>query len=330
MAGRSRAATASAKVSLPELYVAEYPPSIKNQGCDLRCSRGRCTFAHREHQSAPALERLLLMSIPRYWPILFVATVGLVMMLIGLTFLRTAVVAIPLTGVGGSILATAIVNWLLTRRLDFLPLDSIIEALAQKVHFVRMDHEAEVSLSIDNGLVRLEKRHRYRLRNPSRFVRTRVISMFTDDSPSTDIEGGFLLVIGPDGNPLQGEELKPYITHPNGKHMFSKAYDLQPGDKNAFEFRSFDYYRTVDRLIWTVQDLADDFRIRIRNNTGMPDAFTVKINHHREEEIFRRRQVVASSNETLINFDCEVLPYQGFEVMWKFDGTSTGHGSRVD
>lgn len=248
---------------------------------------------------------------------LLIGALGLILMLTGLLLLSKPMLATPLTGVGGSILATTLVNWIITRRLASLPINSIIEALARKTDFMRTRQEAELTFTLENGCVRLKKLHRYYLRNPSHFVRSRKVSMYTDVSPdNSDVTGGFEAVIEPDGTTLEGDLLANYVIQKDSKHIFRKTYDLQPGDSNSFEFRSFDCYRTRDRLIWTVQDLSDGFRVRIKNRTGRRNAFKVKVNHHREREIQDQMKRLDLSDEIIFEFNAEILPYQGFEIMW--------------
>jgi len=246
-----------------------------------------------------------------------VGTIGVVIMLLGLLFLHAPMLAIPLTGIGGSVLAAALVNWVLTRRLETLPIASIVEALARATQFMRIRHEVELVFTLDKGMVRLDKRHCYCLRNPSRFTRPHRISLF-DDSPNVQAvpRGGFHTVVEPDGTRVDGEALKRYVHTDSGKSVFTKTYDLQPGDANAFEFRSYAYYRLADRMIWTVQDLADNLRVRIINHTGRHDGFDIKVNHHREASIKEQMKDFPTNHELLIDFNAEVLPYQGFEIMW--------------
>jgi hypothetical protein len=250
-------------------------------------------------------------------------SIGLILMLIGLLFLNMPTIATPLTGVGGSILATALVNWLLTRRLESIPIESIIEALAQKTEFMRTKQEVDLSISVQGDQVILEKRHRYHLRNPRRYVRSRNILMYSDESPSqSNASVGYVLVLGPDGTKLEAEALKKYVNWESGKHVFRKTYSLQPGDNNAFEFRTVGYYRLADRLIWTVTDLSENLEVRIRNNTGQ-DKFTVKVNHHREEDIKKQMKDLSTPDEIVFVFNTEILPYQGFEIMWDLSNTAT-------
>lgn len=254
---------------------------------------------------------------------LIVGGIGMIIMLVGLLMFDNpkteSVLGTPLTGIGGSVLATAIVNWILTRQLGSIPISSIVEALAQKTKFMRTNQEAELTFAYQDGRVRLEKRHLYHLRNTRHYTRPHRISMFTDTSPASDMHrSGFVLVIEPDGTKLEGESLTRYVSFESGKHVFRKTYDLQPGDKNAFEFRSVDYYRLSDRLIWTVQDLSENFRVRIKNQTGQKNVFKVKINHHCEQDVLDQMKMIEDSNEIIFEFNTEILPYQGFEVMWDF------------
>lgn len=246
-----------------------------------------------------------------------IGAIGLVSMLLGLLFIAVPALSIPLTGIGGSVLATALVNWVLTQRLESLPITSIVETLVRATQFMRINHEVELIFRIEGGMVRLDKRHSYCLRNPSRFIRAHRVSIF-DDAPAAHsaLSGGFQAVMEPGGTKVEGEALKSYVTTASGKHVFTKTYNLKPGDANEFEFRSYAYYRLSDRLIWTVQELADNFRVRIINYTGDPNAFNIKVNHHHEASIIAQMRDFAANHELRIDFNAEILPYQGFEIMW--------------
>lgn len=51
----------------------------------------------------------------------------------------------------------------------------------------------------------------------------------------------------------------------------------------------------------------------------MESKIEIKINHHRENEISNHIQFLEEQQELLFEFDSEILPYQGFEVMWHID-----------
>ncbi len=138
--------------------------------------------------------------------------------------------------------------------------------------------------------------------------------------------GGFESVVEPSGNVLHHDTLQASMTEINGKTYFTKSYDINHHSNATFRFITFGNYRRVDRLIWTVQDLSTDFCVRIVNNTGVHNPFVVKVNHHHERDIMDRLTTMPKSKDghevILLDFNCEVLPYQGFEVMWDFDKQS--------
>lgn len=253
--------------------------------------------------------------------------VGLIVMLTGLVVLKHELVATPLISVGASVLSTGLVNFALTNRLRPLPIGSIVEALGKRIEFMRMNQVAIITFSTEGNRVRLDKLHRYSLRNPSVFPRTRKVEMYTPAATSGP-SGGFALVIEPDGTQLEGDALGELVTYRNGKYIFSKTYRLQPGDGNTFEFRSYEYFRMRDRLSWTVQDLSDDFRVRIINQTGVPNAFEIQIKHHHEKEIIEAIKPIESAGETQFEFNSELLPYQGFDVIWDLPEEANEHSNR--
>lgn len=223
-----------------------------------------------------------------------------------------------LISVGTSLISTAVVAKILTHGIEGLPIASIVEALARNSQFIRVNHKAEITLRTANRQIVVTRKHSYALSNPSRYTQTREITLITDGPDTTpDKDSGFIHVIGPDGA-IEGELLKEHVRFVDGKHRFSRVFSIRPGADNRFEFVSRETYRLVDRLIWTVQDLCDDLEVRVVNETSKTGSMTVKINHHRERDIRANMRTLRDGNEVLIRFDAEVLPYQGFEVMWDF------------
>lgn len=253
-----------------------------------------------------------------------VGIAGLIFMLLGIILIQHPQLSVPLTGVGSSIMAAALVNWTLSRHLESIPITPIVEALARKVEFIRTKHQIELTFRRVGDFVHLEKRQRYNLRNPSRYRKPKTVMMFTDAATAAiEPAAGFQLVVEPDGSHLEAESLRKHVTLQNGKYTFTKTYDLQPGDENVFEFRSTDRYRLHDRMTWTVQDLSEDLMVRLINKTGVPNPFFVKINHHREQEVVARMKGIGSEqDEVLLQFDSEILPYQGFEIMWNITNSN--------
>lgn len=223
--------------------------------------------------------------------------------------------------VGASILSTAIVNFLLNRRADNKLILAAIDALWNRFQVIRTEQKLKIMISNDEHGVLIQKIHNFTLSNPSNFRKYRELSMFTDQASwqnNSDIDG-FISVTDPDGI-LTGDKLLSHIKRKGGKVYFIKKYRIPAKTPQLYEFDSKSRYRKKDRLIWTVQDFSDGFEIEIHNRTGIQNAIKIKINHHRESEIKIKQSLLADHTE-LIQFNIEdnILPYQGFEIMWDFE-----------
>jgi len=255
-----------------------------------------------------------------------IALYGLVILLAGLIFLaldspKLGLFVVPFTGVGASILATGLTSWLVTRHFAGVDVNSIVQALTDSSAFVRVDHTLELvfSLAADN-IVRVSGEHAFTLLN-QRGRRSRKTFAIYTDLGSWNKCGGFESVVEPTGHVLHHEGLAACLAEIHGKTYFSKSYDINSKSTATFRFSTFGNYRRIDRLIWTVQDLSTDFCVRLINNTGIKGAFFIKVNHHREEDILDRLTTISKNDQEVIilDFNCDVLPYQGFEVMWNLD-----------
>jgi hypothetical protein len=265
----------------------------------------------------------------------YVILVGIAIVLVGLLFYYAdhspdgksfGWLVIPFTGVGGSVLATGITNQILNVRLFPVALHSVFEALAARTKLIRRNHILTLEFQFHEGLVRLTKTHEFVLFNPGASL-TKELSMYTDTvSWRHETRGRFTRIQEPGGNQLIGDALVPPLIDraKNGKIYFRKTYHFPANEGAAFVFISEEYYRPTDRLIWTVEDFADDFKIYIHNRTGINDSFTIKINHHRESEIMSRKMEhihQPNHEEIQFGFGTQILPYQGFELMWDLDPT---------
>jgi hypothetical protein len=257
-----------------------------------------------------------------------IALYGLVILLLGLIFLaldptKFGIFVVPLTSVGGSILATGLSSWMITRHFTGLDVTSIVHALSESSHFIRVNHTLELIFALtNNDVVHVTGEHAFTLLN-QRGRRTRkTFAMYTDLGNMNNC-GGFESVVEPSGHVLHHKSLEAYINESNGKKYFTNSYDINPKSTATFRFNTFGNYRRIDRLIWTIQDLSADFCVRIVNNTGIKNAFRLKVNHHRERDILDRLTRISKNADgqevIIIDFNCEVLPYQGFEVMWNLD-----------
>jgi hypothetical protein len=254
-----------------------------------------------------------------------IALYGLIIMLMGLIFLaldsqRLNLLVVPLTGVGASILATGLTSWLVTRHFTGVNVPAIVQALSDSSTFIRTNHSLELVFSLSGtDAVSVSGEHAFTLVNQRGRRARKTFAIYTDLG-SWNRCGGFEAVVEPTGNVLLHKALEDCIVESHGKTYFSKCYDVNSKSSASFQFNTFGNYRRVDRLIWTVQDLSTDFSVKIVNNTGIKNAFLVKINHHRERDILERIKVLSRNEEgqevIILDFNCDVLPYQGFEVMW--------------
>ncbi len=254
---------------------------------------------------------------------------GLVLLAIGSAHPTLNLLAIPLTGIGASVLATGLTSWLVTIHFAGVDVTSIVQALAESSAFIRSDHSLKLIFTLgENGLVHVRGEHTFTLTNQKDRRSRKTFEIYTDLGSWNNC-GGFDSVWEPTGHVLQHEALEQCIAKLNGKTYFTKSYDVNSKSSATFRFDTYGNYRRVDRLIWTVQDLSVDFRVELRNQTGIKDAFLIKVNHHREREILDRLKIVSSHNDNeevfALDFNCEVLPYQGFEVMWNLDKSIEGN-----
>jgi hypothetical protein len=89
-------------------------------------------------------------------------------------------------------------------------------------------------------------------------------------------------------------------------------------DALKFEYKTYGVYRLNDRLVWTVQELSENFDVTIIFESGL-NRKNLKgwVNHHDRENISLRDGVDGKAKN--IAFTTPVFPYQGFELSWDFD-----------
>jgi hypothetical protein len=262
-----------------------------------------------------------------------IGLVGLIILLVGLIFVgmdvnKYQMYVIPLTGIGASILSTAVVNAILNVKLKDVLIKSVMSALQDKTKFIRHAHSLELRLSREENEIKVIAQHEFTLHNNSKlFKAIKKMAIYTDVGNFSQQRGGFESVEEPSGFKLSGEELKRQTVNENGKLYFRKDYTILPDGQARFGFTTYGYYRMVDRLIWTIQDLATDFSVKIINATGSQNCIRVKINHHNEEEIMERIHPYWNKEEKReeirFDFNSEILPYQGFELIWDFQDKKT-------
>jgi hypothetical protein len=229
-----------------------------------------------------------------------------------------AICAVTALGIGGSIVASAIVARIVATQVVGIDISEAVEALRGASTLTRSNQVLNIWLDIEGDEVRATAEHRFDLMGSSRYPRRLPLRLYTDVA-RWGSGGGFFSLIEPDGTQLQGEALADHVRKTNGGAQFEKAYTFRRGVPATFVIHTFGSFRRSDRLIWTVEHISSDFSIRILDRRGVATGrVSVKVNHHRAGEIMANMQPRETPEGPLLEFTClgEVLPYQGFELQW--------------
>lgn len=226
----------------------------------------------------------------------------------------TGVIALS---VGGSVLASGLVARLVSRQVFGLDFSEAVEALRGSSPLTRSNQSLEITLNLEGDGVRASAEHRFSLHEAS-YRRKRLVFQLYTDIARWGSAGGFASVVEPDGTVLEGDDLGRYLKEESGKVRFEKPYVFHPKAPSTFIVETFGVFRRSDRLIWTVEHISSDFRVRINDCTGLDGIVDVKVNHHREAEIVTNMSRRPAKQGTTIEFAYlgEILPYQGFELQW--------------
>lgn len=251
-----------------------------------------------------------------------------------LAFIGTA-----FSGVGCSLIASALVARIMALKPSERVLKEISGVMKQYAEFIRYDHTLELRFSkkIINSqeTIILVGEHKFTFKNDQiLFSKSKKIEMYTDvgrqcqnindhegfDSVQIDnTEYNYKKQLELEKKDMQVE--KCFEKKPNGKVYFIKNVKIPRKNELRVVSRTFGIYRLEDRMVWTVQDLSKNFKVRVIDNTdcGMP--FEFKINHHDEKDIHINPDVTMTHEKRRvydIDFSTPVLPYQGFEIKWSF------------
>jgi hypothetical protein len=234
------------------------------------------------------------------------------------------VVSLVALSIGASLFATGLANRLLNRRVKDVILSSVMSALRAQSELVRYNHRLELRITLHNSEeIMIFGNHRYSYQNPASFPKTRNLVLFTDvGRQGTERKGGYERVrIGKEL--LEGTKLEKYITEQNNKVYFSKPIKIEKMKPLDLQIETYGLYRLRDRLVWTVSELSEGFDIKVVNETNMSGEIDFKINHHNEslirDQIEDKSFKFTAREEKAIHFNSEVLPYQGFEMIWSFN-----------
>jgi hypothetical protein len=219
-------------------------------------------------------------------------------------------------GIGGSVIASALVTRLVANQVFGVDIGDAVEALRGASALTRSDQSLEITLKRIGEEVHISAQHRFNLLGSSKYIRRLPFSLYTD-AARWGSGGGFYSIVEPDDTVLAGDALAQYLSEQEGKIQFNKMYTFHPGKTSHFEVETFGHFRRGDRLIWTVEHISSDFSVRILDRRGEGKA-SVKINHHRRSEITDDMKERPTQEGQVIDFTYlgEVLPFQGFELQW--------------
>jgi hypothetical protein len=235
--------------------------------------------------------------------------------------LRTtfAVVAVVAGGVGASLLASGLAARLVTRQVFGLDAAEAIEALRGTSDLSRSNQELRLTLALDGDDILVQAEHLFDVLGAGRWRRRAQFGIYTDIA-RWGLGGGFRSVHGPDGD-LTGHELDPYLHEVGGKPRFERVYSFRPGVPERFVVDTYGKFRKSDRLFWTVEHISSDFHVRVDNCVPVPGTIGLKVNHHREAQITENVRRRRAEGRDIMEFDFlgAILPFQGFELQWKFE-----------
>jgi hypothetical protein len=273
--------------------------------------------------------------------------IGIIVIVIGIYVYNCNVdlveVVASLISVGASAIIAAVIKLIYDGEIYY---NKIAEKAYKRIKCyaktVRYNHTLELTLtnaSINGkNMVKVEGVHKYDLKNVSLFrAFDEYMEIYTDIGRQGDSQIGGFVKITVDGKTLESSELRAAISYKNHKQYFEYPIKIKRNEKKSFEYHTLGLFSCKDRLIWTVQDLSEDFEIIIINRTNnivesfdVPDKdikneIVFKINHDQEFNINKNinqihKEYVSNKWEDvyIIKFGYEVLPYQGFEMSWDF------------
>jgi hypothetical protein len=106
------------------------------------------------------------------------------------------------------------------------------------------------------------------------------------------------------------------------KKQFTDNIKFNKGKKVKCEYHTFAIYRYDDRLIWTIQELCEDMKITVKDDTGLDRNISCWINHPNGETIIAGKRNI-EDNIIEFSFGNTILPYQGIELSWSFNKRQT-------
>lgn len=233
-------------------------------------------------------------------------------------------IGVACIGVGASLLATAVASRLVANQVFGLDIRAAIEALRGTSPFSRSDQTVQIDLERTGNRIKVEATHEFTLHIAGQRTRDALFTIFTDVGSWSE-DGGFLSITGP-GMSYDAADLKERTRHSGGKVELAERVRCTPGVPMRFRIVTVGSFRCVDRLIWTIENISSDLLLTIHDRTpegraaaagGTPSPVAVKINHHNAQQMVPRKEK-STTDITVYDFLGDVLPFQGFEVLWHF------------
>lgn len=236
----------------------------------------------------------------------------------GKTF--TKLMAAIFLGLGASLVASGLAARLISNQVVGLDFGEALEALRGSSPVTRSNQTIEITLRAAGDVIEVKAEHRFDLVSSFRRTRRLPLRMYTDVG-RWGAAGGFACVVEPDGNSLRGELLTPFVKEVAGKPQFEKVFDFRPGRPESFIAETYATFRLTDRLIWTIEHISRDLKLRVNDYSRLTGDVDIKVNHHRSREITDAIRVRNARDGTVreVDFVSELLPYQGFELQWHKD-----------
>jgi len=222
--------------------------------------------------------------------------------------------------------------------LDVLMLEQI-----DAMRNIRYNQSVTLTIGTDDKFLNVTCVHEYTYKNES-FVKKNIdIDIFNDifirdsaDNPYKGTHFNWVKLKYKNANKeekyqnQQGDNGYEYFKRlPDGRPHFKKSISINAEDEVTLTYSIMNMFELFSRLVWNIQELSEDMRIFVKNNTSYDlSRFVLAINHPNRAKMHDDNKDTLSDKCCLKrktsngDWDCEIifdhpfLPYQGFELKW--------------
>jgi len=169
-------------------------------------------------------------------------------------------------------------------------------------------------------MIKITGIHKYIVQNPFPDKALPVpISIYSGLGRGKFAKGGFKYVkIGDRRFLKENLDAQISINAEQTTKCFKFHLSIPIGKTETFEYHTYGIYRLDELFVWTFQEMSDNIKLSVKNDTDYEKTFIYKINHHNCEEIENGRIDRSQKNFDTIDFREFIFPYQGFEISWDF------------